>query len=322
MKISNENVDVVLIGGAVFDIKIKPLADKSYSTPADKQETMGGVARNIAENLSNLKTNVSLIAAFSKDNRGKSLAKYCASKNICLDHSKIDCNDECAEFFYISNQNDVILSGYSTAHHINQNNLTKGFMRYKMDHVNSAKICVIDANVPLETIKYIVQKCTVPIYAAGVSKIKSTKFSCVLEHLDFLHINIDEAQNLSKREITNLYDMKFAAQTLIDKGVKNVFISHSDGIYFKNSATEGFIKKLAPKLFKSNIGVNNAFDAGVIFAISKGVYDLDELSKYGLVASSISASTSSAVNPDINEDVLLDLLKEENFEHISLNEYF
>ena len=47
--------------------------------------------------------------------------------------------------------------------------LTPEYIASKLDVINNASLCVIDTNLPAETIQYLCENCTVPIFADPVS---------------------------------------------------------------------------------------------------------------------------------------------------------
>src|SRR5206468_7255934 len=75
---------VVCIGAANLDRKLRssaPLALRT-SNPASAVESFGGVARNIAENLARLGTQVALLTAVGSDSSGAALLAHAESLGI------------------------------------------------------------------------------------------------------------------------------------------------------------------------------------------------------------------------------------------------
>ena len=78
---------VVVIGGANVDISVSsktPLVPHD-STPGEIHCSPGGVARNVAENLSRLGVNVSLISVVGNDLFGQRLQEATAQAGVNVD---------------------------------------------------------------------------------------------------------------------------------------------------------------------------------------------------------------------------------------------
>ena len=83
---------IYIIGGANIDIQGISVNDiKLYDSNIGKiSYSFGGVARNIAENLSRLNHQVSFISVFAQDEFGKQLLSSCHELNIDTSMSIID----------------------------------------------------------------------------------------------------------------------------------------------------------------------------------------------------------------------------------------
>src|SRR3954466_3660607 len=80
-----DNRPIVCIGGANLDRKLRPLSKLKMATsnPARQDESFGGVARNIAENLARLSAPVALLTVVGDDSSGRALLEH--AENIGID---------------------------------------------------------------------------------------------------------------------------------------------------------------------------------------------------------------------------------------------
>ena len=80
---------VLVIGATLLDTKGKPDAglEPGTSNPGQIQYSRGGTARNVAENLARLGTNVLLITAVGNDSTGRQLMAHTAEAGVNLDYS-------------------------------------------------------------------------------------------------------------------------------------------------------------------------------------------------------------------------------------------
>lgn len=314
--------EVCVIGGANIDYHVIPFAvgPKYESTPSKIIKLFGGVARNIAENLSLLNINTALITAISKDYDGKEIGRYCAFKNIDLTHSVVNCTEETSKFIVIKSVEGETEKAFSDLEILK--NLTLEKIKDEMEFINKSKICIIDTNLSENIMKYIAENCTVPLFVDTVSASKAIKINSILKNIYFVKPNVNEAQRISKIQITNLYDLSKAAEFFIKNGVKNVCISHSQGVFYANEKESGFIKRLNGKFFHSNIGAGDAFLSGVAYAMVNETNKLSEQVKYGLAASALAVNTYSAVNERITQQSLINLYQNENFEHVPVDKNY
>src|SRR5690606_30025428 len=74
----------VCIGGAVLDRKYRAQRDLVFETsnPVDSVHSMGGVARNVAENLALMGTPTSFVSIVGEDENGRSLLKHMRDRGI------------------------------------------------------------------------------------------------------------------------------------------------------------------------------------------------------------------------------------------------
>lgn len=320
-KMSKFEPEVCVIGGANIDFNVRPFSvGKNHeSTPSKIEKFFGGVARNIAENLSLLNVKVSLITAISKDSDGKELGMHCAKQNIDLSRAVINCKEETSKFIVINATEGEVEKAFSDLEILK--NLTLEKMKERMEFVNQSKICVIETNLNEDILKYIAKNCKVPLFADTVSASKSTKLLRCLPYIDFIKPNMNEAARITKIEITNHNDLARSATFLLKRGVKNVCISHPEGVYYANKDEEGFIDRLNGDCFHTTVGAGDAFMAGVIYAKLKITDKLSEMVKYGLCASAVAVNTYSAVNEKISEDLLTSTFYKGKFKNTPKSEF-
>ena len=87
VKMPECNARVAVVGGANMDIGGFPSARlvMGDSNPGKVRMTLGGVGRNIAENLSRLGLEVHLITALGNDTNGNAIINDCRAKGIHID---------------------------------------------------------------------------------------------------------------------------------------------------------------------------------------------------------------------------------------------
>lgn len=103
--------------------------------------------------------------------------------------------------------------------------INPAFLESRLDFINGAAICLLDANLEPETMAWIGEHVTAPLFGDTVSTVKAHRFDTILNKMTVLKPNDLEASVLTGIGIADQYSAGAAAKTLLDRGAKNVFIS-------------------------------------------------------------------------------------------------
>ena len=301
MKSNKNNADgyVVVIGGMNMDIYGMPSAEviNRDSNPGVVGMTVGGVGQNIAQNLAHLGVPTYLITAYGDDYNGQLLKSSCERNNIHLDYAEELAGERSSTYMYITDVQGDMLVGVNDMGICKE--ISPQFLEQRLDFINGARICLVDANLDKETIDWIGKNVTTSIFGDTVSCAKAEHFSGILDKIEVLKPNGLEASLLSGIEITDEETAKQAAQVLLDKGIQKIFISlGKDGIL---CAHQGKMVVIHPyRTIMAN--ANGAGDCGMA-AITWSYFDnperhMGEVGRVAQAASSIALESSKSV-PDI-----------------------
>ena len=109
--------------------------------------------------------------------------------------------------------------------------LAPAFLETKLTTLNAAALVVLDTNLSAESIRYLGEHCTAPLFADPVSAAKAGKLEPILGRLHTLKPNRMEAELLSGVTVTDEASLYRAADTLLAAGLQRVFISlGADGV--------------------------------------------------------------------------------------------
>ncbi|MGV8983623.1 PfkB family carbohydrate kinase [Clostridium sp.] len=293
---------VVVVGGLNLDLA--GLSGDVYrekdSNIGDIQMTVGGVGQNIAQNLTKLHVPTYLVGVYGDDYFGKILSDDCKKHNIQLDYAQCIPNAKSSIYLYVTdNQGDMVTA-------VNDMKITEymtpEFFEKRIDFINGAYICVIDGNVPKESIEWLVSHCSIPVFVDPVSVTKVDRFKNVLNKIDTFKPNELEAGFLTGIDIVDDETAREAAKILNQKGVKNVFISMgSKGILCSRKGEVDCV----PILPSNIVSVNGAGDcsmATIIWAHFKyqGKLPLIKIGQLAQAASSLTVEVAQSVSPDLN----------------------
>ena len=289
---------IAVVGGANMDIGGFPNAAlvAGDSNPGKVRMSVGGVGRNIAENMARLGLEVELITAIGDDPNGRAILEDCRAKKIGMRGSWVEAGEGTSVYLFV----DDARGDMSVA--INdmgiQNCITPEKLAPQLPLLNGMDAVVIDANLPEESISFLAKEIAVPIFADAVSAAKVGKLRPSLPGIFCLKPNRIEAELLTGIRIGGVLDANEAAHRLLDMGLRRVFLTM--GAQGAICAGEGQCVYL-PASERSMVnasGAGDAFTSALVWSWCEGL-SLRESGVAGMAASSIAVESISAVNPDM-----------------------
>lgn len=297
--------DIVVIGGVNMDIcgtPKKALIEKD-SNPGSVSMSLGGVGRNIAHNLRLLDQPVRLITAFGDDINAAKIQNSCLDLGIDTSDSLIVAGASTSSYIFITDENGEMQ--LAVADMEIYNHMTPEFIASKLDIINRAHLCVVDTNVPQETLEFLAERVTVPLFVDPVSTTKMYKLQKILGQIHTFKPNRLEAECLTGIQITDESSLKLAAGLLLNIGIKRVFISlGSEGVF---CAERGHSRLLPciPSRMQNATGGGDAFMAGLAFAYKAGMA-LEESAQIALAAGAICIEGEETINDELSRRELYD----------------
>ena len=290
---------ISVIGGANVDLSatLHDAFIASDSNPGHVEISYGGVARNIAHNLSLLGARTQLLTVFGGDLFGGLLHDYCKQQGIDVHLSERDSDFRSGIYLCINNHGGEMIAAVADTEAV-RTAITPEWLAKRIGEVNVSDFIVADANMSEESIRYLMENVTAPLFIDGVSSTKAHRVinslgKCKLPYLHTLKLNLKEALTVTQ---TTTYAE--AAQKLLNLGVAHVYITLSgEGVYCRNAAEEWLFPALPGEIVNTT-GAGDAFLAGVVFAHAKGI-DFPQTAQYGLMAARATLMSPRAVNPDI-----------------------
>lgn len=293
---------ILVIGGCNIDIigLSKNTLINSESNIGNVSVSIGGVAKNIANNLYYLGADISFITLIGND--GFSTLQMSTLDELGIDYSK-SIHKKCRSSCYLAVHDSV--GELSTA--INDMEALEKLAEedfYGLDDVISkADVLVFDTNLNERTLTYLIRKYQNKIICVdGVSQTKVIRIKNVINHINLLKINIFELNALVKH--LN-HDIIFGVKRLLEQGLETCIVSRAKEPIIYNIESE--IHQLATTKIediKSTMGAGDALFSGIIFYLVNGK-DMHEAVKFGEVVAAETLKVSDASNKDIKK--LIDL---------------
>ena len=293
----------VVVGGVNVDIggrSFVPLV-AADSNPGAVTVSLGGVGRNIAHNLSLLGTDVRMLTAYGDDLHGHQVAASCSELGIDLSHALRIPDGATSTYLYLTDPEGEMALAVSDMEICKK--ITPAYLAANLALLQNAQVVVADANIPAESLWYLAENCTVPLFIDPVSTTKAEKIRPILHKIHTLKPNRLEAELLSGIKIETLEDVEKAADKLLSLGVHRLFISlGADGVY----AAMGNERVQLPNIpgnMVNTTGCGDAFMAALVWAYLEGS-DLKSTAAAGLAAGSIAMESGETINPDMSAAAL------------------
>ncbi len=293
----------VVVGGINVDICGRSLGNlvEKDSNPGTVSLSMGGVGRNIAHNMALLGVQVYLLTAYGDDGNGNQAAASCSQTGIDLSHALKVPGGSTSTYLYIADKEGEMALAVSDMEICKK--ITPQYLAANLSLLQNAQVVVADTNIPQESLQYLAENCTAPLFCDPVSTVKAEKLRPILHKIHTLKPNRLEAELLSGVKIQSPEDMEKAAKKLLSMGVHRVFLSAgADGVYAAMGDT-GLWQKNLPGQTVSTTGCGDAFMGALVWAYLEGT-DLAGSALAGAAAGAVAMEARETINPAMSAGYL------------------
>jgi pseudouridine kinase len=301
---------VCVLGGSNIDISGFPnqkliLQD---SNPGKVKISLGGVGRNIAENIVHLGIPTKLISAVGEDVYGRKIIDHANVIGLDIRHSLVLNNQATSTYLAILDETGDMKVAISHMDIFDE--LSIDFIQSKRQVIEDSKICVIDTNIPAETIGYVLDNFkNTEFFLDTVSTAKALKIKDKIGAFHTIKPNKIEAELLSGLEIRDESDLLKASEYFLNKGVQRVFISLADeGVFFNDGSVHKRIPSPKVKVVNAT-GAGDAFVSALVFGRFSN-YGIEETAKFAMTASILALRHEETINPNMSKDNILITMQE------------
>ena len=293
----------VVVGGINVDIGGRSFAPlvAADSNPGTVHTSLGGVGRNIAHNMSLMGVEVRMLTAYGDDANGGRVAKSCSDLGIDLTHALRLSDASTSTYLYLTDEKGEMALAVSDMEICKR--ITPAYLAENLTLLQNAQVVIVDTNIPAESICYLAENCTAPLFCDPVSTTKAEKLRPILHKIHTLKPNRLEAELLSGVKIETMADVEKAADKLLELGVHRMFISMgADGVYAAMGDERLHLKNL-PGNMVNTTGCGDAFMAAIGWAYLQGK-NLHDTAMAGLAAGSIAMESEETINPNMSAAAL------------------
>ncbi|HEU4778044.1 MAG TPA: carbohydrate kinase [Telluria sp.] len=305
-----DNRPIVCLGAANLDRKLRSNATLKMGTsnPARQDESFGGVARNIAENLARLSTPVSLITVIGDDTSGKALLAHAEAAGIDV-RGTLRLQGVCTGTYtaVLDDHGEMMLALADMALY---DSLTPAFLDSRQPQRNVAALTVADMNLPTETLQLLLADAArdaIPLVIVAVSQPKMARLPQDLRGLRLLILNQGELETRVGRTVKTEAELLAACREVQAQGAQDVIVTRG-GTGVAYTTPGGLAHLEAPDAHIVDVtGAGDAFSAAVCWSLFHGSDDLSLACRRGLRLSAMTLECEETVCPYLSADILAEI---------------
>lgn len=301
---------ICVLGGSNIDIVGFP--NKKLiphdSNPGEVKISLGGVGRNIAENLVHLGISTKLISSIGDDLYGKKIMEHASTIGLDMKSSLVLSGRPTSTYLAILDENGDMVTAVSQMEIFDD--VSIDFIQSIKQVIENSKLCIIDTNMPETVINYVLDTFKgTDFFLDTVSTSKAMKVKSRIGSFHTIKPNKLEAELLSGMTIGGVEDLLKTSEYFLENGVKRVFITLGDeGVFFN----DGKIHKLiaSPKSDVVNAtGAGDAFIAALAYCHFHHT-PTEESARFAMGAAVLALGYAETINPNISKENIDKKMKE------------
>jgi pseudouridine kinase len=305
-----ETGSVLVVGGAVLDTKVRTAAPPVLGTsnPGTASATVGGVGRNIAENLARLGRPTVLVAAVGDDPAGDTVLQRTSAAGVECRHVVVSPHPTGTYVAVLDDAGDLHIA---VADMRATDELGVADLAVVPTLLEGADALVVDANLDATVIRWLLsaaQDAGVRSVVEPVSVAKAAAAAPVFDGSVRVHTltpNVDELAALVGAPVDGTVDgIRAAADVLHARGVENVWVrrgTRGSLVSLAGPADAGSRAVLvgAPATEVADVtGAGDSMTAGYVHALLDGA-DVVEAARYGQVLAALTCASTDTVRADL-----------------------
>lgn len=297
-----EDSYILVMGASIVDIL--GFSRNTYkgmdSNPGNIKISLGGVCRNISENLARVGVNTKFISTIGDDENGRNILAHSAMIGYDMEESLILEGGCTPTYMAILDHTGEMVSAVVDMESLDE--MDTDFIDSKKEVIENSEYTILDADNG-ELLEYILTKYAgkTKFVLDPVSAAKAEKIKHLIKYFHTIKPNRYEAEILCGFKIKTREDLDRAGEFFLSQGVENIFISlDEDGIYYANRNESGQIKAKNVKV-KNTTGAGDSFVAGVGYGYMNNLTIKDTV-KYAIAMSAITIYHEDTINPKMSEE--------------------
>ena len=292
---------IVGLGAANIDEHWQSLAPVNLrdSNPSHCSLSVGGVTRNICENIARLGMRVSLLSAVGDDVRADMILRTSEAAGIDMSHVERKKNTVSSSYIAVLDEKGDMLLGLSDMRIINE--MPREYPERNAALIRGAAAVVCDGALPQEVLARLTELASGPCFIDPVSIAYARNMAPVAHLFDCIKPNSYELEILSGMKTETDADIERAAECLLKRGTGAVVVSLGPrGCYYADQTGKRMFRAIAPlETMADATGAGDAFTAGLIYGKVSG-FDTERMLYTALAAGRIAAGSPLTVSPEMS----------------------
>ena len=292
--IGSSNVDLIGVGN-------QPLVP--HDSNIGRIDLMiGGVGKNIAENLKLLRCDVSFLTFLGNDIFTRIITDHL--NRLGLDYSQsLRLDEPSGKYLAVHQPGGALEAGINDVSLIDR--VTESMLSEKFDYIDGFDTLVFDTNLsqPLFDLLFSRFGGKKKIVVDGVTRAKVVKARPHLSEIALLKVNRNELEALVGKPVD---DVILTLRDLAIKGMKSIIVTNgSEPITYNIDRRIYQTVVFEPKILKSSVGCGDALLAGTVYGLSRGL-TMHEAVNVGKKAAALTMEVFTPVNPLLSPELLQD----------------
>jgi len=302
---------IACIGGTTLDRRARahsPLI-MGTSNPATVTTKPGGVARNVADWLSQLGVDVALYSALGDDRAGYDLLRQLATNGVDVSGVRRSADLPTATYTAALEPDGELALGLADMEIFER--LDADWCDSIAPAIEQCPIWLVDANLPRATLDYLLNTYgdNATIVADPVSVAKAERLRPYLDAVDVVFPDRKEAAVLSGLLTETPEQVAAAAAQIWDSGPGTVVVSlGAEGIYLEDGARHQTIPSIPAKQVSDVTGAGDALVAGYLYGLAT---DHADAIRCGLAAASLALEVNAGRLDAMSADGLMERVRSE-----------
>ena len=299
---------VVVLGSAGIDVKGRPnrTPQPGMSNPGIVRNTVGGVARNIAENLARLEVPTVLFTVLGHDSAGSRVLRKCQRAGVDCEYVQRIRGERTGTYMALLNpegQLEVAVSDFAIIDQLNSD-----YIQEHREVLADAEMIVLDATIgdsTIETIFEIARESNVRVAADPTNPTMAGRLCPYIGDLYLVVPNAMETDALcgAVNRARDRESALQAARALVSLGATIAVVTLGEqGLAYADAGGGGYIRAINTRVVDTT-GAGDAFSGAAIFGLLNNV-PVDEAMRLGITAASLTLESTQTVLPTLNQELL------------------
>ena len=298
---------VVGVGAANVDVhgKSRRAIVMRDSNPGYLSTSVGGVTRNVLENLARQGIRTALLSAVGSDLFGDVILRDSAAAGVDVSRVLRKADTVSSGYVAILDERGDMLLGMSDMRIIED--LSNAYLDENAAILRGAEAIVCDACLPINFLDHLVSEAAgaTPVLIDPVSTAYARQMEPIAGKFAAIKPNEMELSILSGLPAETEAQIERACEALLYRGVSRIAVSRGDkGCYYADSEGNRLFRALRPVSQMVNAtGAGDAFMAGFTHALVDG-QTVEEMLDYALASGITAIQSMTTINPQMSDQLV------------------